>query len=64
MMCVLVAARRAANAVAQLCKMLSRPSKCVLTCRCNHKGKGRHVVSRVWNCPILCRVRQKIEEVP
>ena len=32
MMCVLVAARHAVNAMAQLCKIVSRPSKCILTC--------------------------------
>ena len=47
MMCVLVAARHAANAVVQLCKMLSHPSKCVLTCGRKYKGKGHYVLSRV-----------------
>ena len=32
MMCVLVVARYAANAVVQLCKMVSCLSKCILTC--------------------------------
>ena len=44
---VLVVARCAANAVAQLCKIVSHPSKCILTCGCNYKDKGHHVVSRV-----------------
>ena len=52
MICVLVVARHAANAVVQLYKMLSRPSKCILTCGCNCKGKGHHVVSRVWAHPV------------
>ena len=47
MMCVLVAARLTANAVLQLCKMVSHPSKCILTCWCNCKGKGHHMISRV-----------------
>ena len=50
MICVLVVARRTANTVAQLYKMVSHPSKCVLTSGCNCKGKGDHVVSRVWTC--------------
>ena len=57
MICVLVVAGRAVNAVAQLCKMVSHPSKCVLTFRCNCKGQGHHVVSKVWTCPVLCQVR-------
>ena len=57
MICVLVAATHAGNSVTQLCKMVSHPSKCVLTCRHNCKGKGHHVVSRVWTCPVLYRVR-------
>ena len=56
MMSVLAVARFAVNAVAQLCKMLSRPSKCILIgCKC--KGKGHDVMSRVWTHPALCRVR-------
>ena len=57
MICVLVVTRHAANAVAQLCKIVRHPRKCVLICRCNCKGKGHHVVSRVWTCPVLCQVR-------
>ena len=47
MMSVLAVARRAANAVAQLCKKLSHPSKRILICGRNCKGKGHHVMSRV-----------------
>ena len=57
MICVLVAARQTVNAVAQLCTVVSRPSKCVLICGCNCKGKGHFVVLRVWTHPVLCRVR-------
>ena len=57
MICVLVAARCTTNAVVQLCKIVSRPSKYILTCRRNCKGKGHHVVIRVWNFPVLCWVR-------
>ena len=57
MICVLVVARYAANAVAQLCKMVSHSSKFVLTCRHNCKGKGHHIVIRVWTHPVLCWVR-------
>ena len=46
-MCVLVVARFAANAVAKLCKLVSCPSTCVLTCGHHSNGKGHHVVSRV-----------------
>ena len=56
-MCVLAAAKRTANAVVQLCKLVNRPSKCVLTFGRNCKGKGHHVMSRVWTYPVLCRVR-------
>ena len=54
---VLVAARHTANAVAQKCKMLSRPSKCILIYRFKCKGKGLHLISRVWTHPVLCEVR-------
>ena len=53
-MSVLVAAKHAANAVAQNCKVLSRPSKCVLICGCKCQIKGHYVLSRVWTCPFLC----------
>ena len=56
-MSVLVAARCIANAVAQICKMLSHPSKCVLIFRRKYIGKGHHVISRVWICSDLCQVR-------
>ena len=56
-MSVLAIARRAANAVGQICKILSRPSKCVLICGCKYKGKGYHVMSRVCTYPVLCQVR-------
>ena len=39
-MSVLVAAKHAANAVVQKCKVLSRPSKCVLICGCKYQSKG------------------------
>ena len=54
---VLVAAKCAANAVAQKCKVLSCPSKCILICGCKCKGKGLHLKSRVWTHPVLCQVR-------
>ena len=47
MICVLDVARCAANAVVQLYKMVSFPSKCILTCGCNCEGKGHHVVSSI-----------------
>ena len=53
MICVLVVARHTANAVEQLCKMVSRLSKCLLACGCNCKVKGLHVVSRVRTCLVL-----------
>ena len=64
MICVLVVTRHAANAVAELCKMVSHPSKCILTYGHNCKGKGHHVASRVWTHPVFCRVRWKLEGVP
>ena len=57
MMCVLVAARCIANAVAQLRKIGSCPSKYILPCWCNCKGKGHHIVIRVWTYPVLYQVR-------
>ena len=62
-MSVLVAAKRAANAVAQNCKVLSRPSKCVLICGCKCQSKGHHILGRMWTHPFLCQVRLKPEEV-
>ena len=53
---VLVAARCAANAVAQICKMLSFPSKCILICGCKYEGKGFHLISKVWTRLILGEV--------
>ena len=53
MICVLVVDRCTANVVAQLCKIVSRPSKCILTCGHNCKGKGHHVVSRVWTHSVM-----------
>ena len=50
---ILAVAKHATNEVAQLCKMLSCPSKCVLICRCKYKGKGHHVMSRVWTHPVM-----------
>ena len=47
MMSVLAVARRTANTVVQLFKILSRPSKCILICGCSHKDKDDHVMSRV-----------------
>ena len=63
-MSILAAAKCTANAVAQKCKVLSHPSKCVLICGCKLQSKGHHVLSRVWTCLFLCRVRLKPEEVP
>ena len=63
-MSVLAVARHAANAVAQICKMLSSPSKCVLICGCKCKGKGHYFMSRVWTHPVLCWVMWKLEVVP
>ena len=63
-MSVLVAAKCAANAVAQKCKVLSRPSKCVLIFGCKCQSKGHYILSRVWTRPFLCWVRLKPEEVP
>ena len=54
MMSVLAVARRAANAMVQICKMLCRPSKCVLICGHKCKDQGNHVVGRVQTNPILC----------
>ena len=56
-MSVLSAAGRAANAVAQICKVFSHPSKCILICGHKHKGKGHHFMSRLWTCPVLFWVR-------
>ena len=56
-MSILASARHAANAVAQICKILSRPNKCILICGCKCKGKDLHFISRVWTCPVLCRLR-------
>ena len=57
MICVLVIARHTANAVTQLCTMVNCPSRCVLTYGCDFKGKGHHLVIRVWINPVLCWVR-------
>ena len=54
---VLVVAKCAANAVAQICKVLSCPSKCILICGCKYIGKGLHLISRMWTLPVLCQVR-------
>ena len=54
---LLVATRCPANAVAQIYKMLSRPSKCVLICGCKCKGKSHHFMSRLWTYPVLFQVR-------
>ena len=56
-MSVLAIARRAGNAVAQICKVLSHPSECVLICGDKCKYKGYHVLNRVWIHPVLCQVR-------
>ena len=61
---VLAADKHAANAVAQKCKVLSCPSKCVLICRHKYQSKGHHVLSKVWTCLFLCWVRFKPKEVP
>ena len=61
---VLVAAKHAANAVAQKCKVLSRPSKFILICRWKCQSKGHYIINRVWTCPFLRQVRLKHEEVP
>ena len=55
--CILVVARHTANAVEQLSKIISHPSKCVLTCGHNGKVMGHHVASRVWTHPVLYQVR-------
>ena len=59
MMCVLVAARHTANIAAQLCKIVSCLSKCVLTCGHNCKGKGHHVVSK--GVDLSCLVPGEVE---
>ena len=46
-MSVLAVARCTTNAVAQICKILSHPSKCILICGRRGKGKGHHFMSRV-----------------
>ena len=56
-MIVLVAAKCAANAVVQIYKVLSHPSKCILICGCKCKGKGLHLISKVGTHPVLCWVR-------
>ena len=54
---VLVAAKCATNAVVQIWKMLSYPSKCVLICGRKYKVKGLHLISRVRTYPVLCQVK-------
>ena len=61
-MSVLAAAKCAANAVVQNCKVLSCLSKCVLKCKC--QIQGHYILSRVWTHPFLCQVGLKLEEVP
>ena len=63
-MIILVAAKRAANAVAQKWKVLSCPSKCILICRCKCQSKGHNIISRVWTYLFLYQVRLKPEKVP
>ena len=61
---VLVAAKHAANAVEQNCKVSSQPSKCVLYFGHKCQSKGQYVLSRVGTRPFLHLVRLKHEEVP
>ena len=61
---VLVGARCTTNAMAQKCKVLHHPIKCVLICGCKYKVKGHHIMSRVWTFPVLHQVRWKLEVVP
>ena len=61
---VLAVAKCTANTVVQKCKVLSHPSECVLICGRKCQSKGHYVPIRVWNCPLLRRVRLKPEEVP
>ena len=63
-MSVLAAAKHAANAVVQKCKVLSRPSKCALICMGKCQSKNYDIMSRVWTFPFLHWVRLKPEEVP
>ena len=60
-MIVLVATKCAANAVAQKCKVLSHPSKCILICGCKYQNKAHHVLSRVWTHPLLRQVRYETQ---
>ena len=48
----------------QKCKVLSRPSKCILICGCKYQSKGHHILSRMCTYLFLCWVRLKLEEVP
>ena len=63
-MSVLVVTKHTANTVVQNCKVVSRPSEWVLICGHKSQIQGHYVLSRVWSCPSLCRVRLKLEEVP
>ena len=63
-MSVLVAVKHVVNAVAQNCKVLSRPSKCVLILGQKYQIYGNYVFTRVCNYPFLHQVRFKLEEVP
>ena len=48
-----IAAKCAANAIVQNCKVLSCPGKCVLILGCKYQSKGHYALSRVWNHPFL-----------
>ena len=54
---VLVIAKCTANAVVQICKVLSHPSKYVLICGRKCQSKVYYVLSSVWTCPVLRWVR-------
>ena len=58
-MSALAVAKCAANAVAQKCKVLSCPSKCILICRLKSQSKGHYVMIRVWTYP--CLIPGKVE---
>ena len=56
-MSVWFAAQNTANAVEQHCKVQSCPSEYILIFWCKGHKNGHYVLSRVWNHPLLRRVR-------
>ena len=51
---MLVAAKCAANVVAQMCKVLSHPSKCIWICGRKCTGRGLHCTVHMLHMSTMC----------